>query len=211
MASSNIFDGMNITSVADEVQHLDFMHRMLQKTAEQTVFTGNSPSTSSPPPSVETAGGSIAFCGDTETAGGMGITQPDLKTSFGGNVETTGGIAFQGNSEVVTTAAETGTQTTDIFSESQRQRRRGEYLVNEAHDLNHRAMIARTQGDYASADELQRMANAMQQEGYDILERLQTRNMNSGRDISFGGLSRCEKACAEKADGWRNTYILGHW
>lgn len=213
MALSNIFDGMEITNVADEVQRVDPMQRMLQAASEQPAFTGNDPSTSSPPPSVETAGGTIAFRGETENAGGMGVAKPDLNTPFTGNIETTGGIAFQENSQVVTPAAEAATQTSDILSPIQSQRRRGEALVNEAHILDHEAMIARTQGNYAKADQLQRDANALQKEGYDILEQLHN-NMNAGIDVSFGSslsLSRCQKACAEKADGWRNTSILGHW
>ena len=39
------------------------------------------------------------------------------------------------------------------------------------------------------------------------------KRMNNGEDVSFKGmsLSRCEKACAKKADGKKNTYVLGHW
>lgn len=171
MVLSNILDGMESSSIINEAKHIDVMQKMQCMSAEQNTFTGTTPNTSSPPSSIETAGGTIAF---------------------------------QGNSQI----AEAGTQANDVLSEAQSQRCRGESLVNEAHILNHEAMIARTKGDYVAADKLQREANALQKEGGAILE-----NMNSGRDISFGGLSlsRCEKACAEKADGWRNSYIIGHW
>jgi len=192
MTSLNIYNGIDSTSFIDATQPLNSEYIMPQSSINQSTFTGNDPSTSSPP-GVETAGGTIAFQG---------------------GIETTGGIAFQSNSEIATSDVETGSQITDILNQIQLQRHQGEALLSEAYTLNHEAMIARMQGEYVVADALQKKANAMQKEGYDILEKIQPENMNSGRDISFEGslsLTQCEKACAEKANGVKNTYILRHW
>lgn len=105
---------------------------------------------------------------------------------FDGNAETSGLIAFQGNSQ----AAEAETQVNDILNEDQSRRRRGESLVNEAHILNHEAMIARTKGDYAAADKLQREANALQKEGNSILENLQLEKL---------GLNKSEQNWTQRA------------
>lgn len=117
---------------------------------------------------------------DGETTGGIGMTKPELNTAFGKHTESMDTMNKELN------VSETALQNADIFSEFQRQCRRGEELVNESHILDHDAMSARTKGDYALADALQKESFAKKQEGYEILEKLQADNKEISQ-VSFGG------------------------
>lgn len=130
--------------------------------------------------------------------------------------------AFTGsNPGPASAAAEGGTQASGIPVEVQRSR--GEELVNEAHSLHQQARIARARREYDAAAELEREAIAKLRQGSEVIANPQpdkreastaVEKMNSGKDISFGNslsLTRCEEACAKKADGVKNTYLLRHW
>jgi len=77
-----------------KTQQLEIENIFVQGGDEKIAFASIESDTSTPNISVETAGDIIAFCGD---------------------IETTGGIAFQSNFETVTSEVETVSQPTDIF------------------------------------------------------------------------------------------------
>ena len=124
--------------------------------------------------------------------------------------------AFPGsNPGAASAAAQGGTQASGIPGEVQRSR--GEDLVNEAHSLHQQARIARARREYDAAAELEREAIAKLRQGNEVIAnpqldnrelRIAAEKMNSGKDISFGWLTLCERACAEDANGVKNAYLL---
>ena len=188
MTPLDYYDEKDFTCIAGDGQRPEAVHPMVPPASEQTAFTG--------------------------AAAAKEIK--DEKPGSG-NIETTGPVAFQGYSGPASAAAQAGTQANDILSEVQRQRSRGEELVNEAHSLHQQARIARARREYDAAAELEREAIAKLRQGNEVIAnpqldnrelRIAAEKMNSGKDISFGWLTLCERACAEDANGVKNAYLL---
>ena len=96
-------------------------------------------------------------------------------------------------------------------------------LLDCSQEAGRRAIDAQTKGDYFEAERYFQDATALRRDAYKELNAIEISacakkylvdRINTGEDISFGGnasMTRCERACAEKADGIKNTRILNHW